>query len=90
MIVPEIDRLSKNGKYNRYELVIATSKTAHLVTDEYCRQRDIAEKKVTSKETDKPIVAMITPALSDEKAVRNAIKLLYDEKYEIVDESIEN
>ena len=37
MIYPSISDLSKNGKYNRYTLVIATSKTARVLTDEYVK-----------------------------------------------------
>ena len=87
MIKPSIEELTKNNKYNRYELVIATSKCAHIVTDEYVRQREEAERKITEKETDKPLASMIDPDLRDEKAVKNAIKMLYDGEYGIVEET---
>ncbi len=87
MIKPSIEELTKDNKYNRYELVIATSKCAHIVTDEYVAQREEAERKITAKETDKPLASMISPELRDEKAVRNAIEMLYDGEYEIVEET---
>ena len=87
MIKPSIEELTKNNKYNRYELVIATSKCAHIVTDEYVRQREEAVRKITANETDKPLDSMIDPDLRDEKAVKNAIKMLYDREYGIVEET---
>ena len=38
MLYPTIDELTK-GKFNRYQLAIATAKCARLVTDEYVHQR---------------------------------------------------
>ena len=87
MIKPSIEELTKNNKYNRYELVIATSKCAHIVTDEYVKQREEAERKITAKETDKPLASKIDADLRDEKAVKNAIKMLYDGEYGIVEET---
>ncbi len=75
IIKPSIDQLTK-GKYNRYELVIATAKTAHLVVDEYVKQRTDAEKKINEKRTDRPLVSMINKDLCDERAVRNAISAI--------------
>ena len=87
MIKPSIEELTKDNKYNRYELVIATSKCAHIATDEYVEQREEAERKITAKETDKPLASMIDADLRDEKAVKNAIKMLYDGEYGIVEET---
>ena len=87
MIKPSIEELTKDNKYNRYELVIATSKCAHIVTDEYVREREEAERKITAKETDKPLASMIRPELRDEKAVRNAIRMLDEGEYAIVEET---
>ena len=59
MLYPTIDELTK-GKYNRYELALATAKCARLITEEYVRQHDAAEKSITgNKETDKPLNTMI-------------------------------
>ena len=73
MLHPTIDELTE-GKYNRYELALATARCARLITDEYVRQHDVAEKNQTgNKETDRPVNTMIDRALRDEKAVKVAI-----------------
>jgi hypothetical protein len=83
MLHPTIDELTK-GKYNRYELALATAKCARLITDEYVRQHDAAEKSITgNKETDRPLNTMIDRELRDEKAVRVAIGRLYNGEYSI-------
>ena len=90
MIYPTIQDLTK-GKYNRYELSIATAKGARLITDEYVRQRMEAESAVGgNKENDKPIAAMIDKKLKDEKAVKNAINRLKSGEYVIVDKADNN
>lgn len=84
MLYPTINDLTK-GKFNRYELSLATAKCARIVTDEYTRQREEAEKAQTgNKETDKPINTLINKELRDEKAVKTAIKRLHEGEYEIV------
>jgi hypothetical protein len=83
MLHPTIEELTK-GEYNRYELALATAKCARLITDEYVRQHDAAEKSITgNKETDRPINTMIDRELRDEKAVRVAIGQLNRGEYEI-------
>lgn len=83
MLHPTIDELTQ-GKYNRYELALATAKCARLITDEYVRQHDAAEKSLTgNKETDKPINTMIERELRDEKAVQVAVNRMYAGKYVI-------
>ena len=83
MLHPTIEELTQ-GNYNRYELALATAKCARLVTNEYVRQHDIAEKSITgNKETDKPLNTMIDRELRDEKAVKVAISRLYEGKYVI-------
>ena len=83
MLYPPIDELTQ-GKYNRYELALATAKCARLITDEYVRQHDAAEKSITgNKETDKPLNTMIDRELRDEKAVKVAIGRLHRGEYEI-------
>lgn len=79
---PTINDLSK-GKYNRYTLVIAAAKGARMVTDEYVRQHDRAEAMIASKETDKPLFALIDKECRDEKAVKVAIDRLMSNKYKI-------
>ena len=70
MIYPTIQELTK-GKYNRYQLAIATAKCARIITDEYDEQRKAAEKVLTgSKEGASSIASLIDPALADEKVQR--------------------
>ena len=86
MIYPTIQDLTK-GKYNRYELAIATAKGARLITDEYVRQRTAAEAATgNGKEGDKPIANMIDKKLKDEKAVKLSIDRLDSGAFEIVEE----
>jgi hypothetical protein len=83
MLHPTIEELTK-GEYNRYELALATAKCARLITDEYVRQHDAAEKSITgNKETDRPINTMIDKELRDEKAVHVAVNRLYAGAYVI-------
>ena len=84
MLYPTINDLTK-GNFNRYELSLATARCARIVTDEYVKQREDAEKSQTgNKETDKPINTMINKELRDEKAVKTAIKRLHEGDYVIV------
>ena len=70
MLYPTINELTK-GEFNRYELSLATARCARLVTDEYVKQREDAEKSQTgNKETDKPINTLISKELRDETAVK--------------------
>ena len=85
MIFPSINDLSK-GKYNKYMLVIATAKCARVITDEYVMQREFAEKKIASKETDKSIAALIKKEYRDEKAVKTAVNRLYEGRFEIIED----
>ena len=80
---PSVEELTKDG-LNRYELVIAAAKCAHLITDEYVEQRAYAEKLIERKETDKPISALIDKDIRDEKAVKNAVERLHAGLYKIV------
>ena len=73
MLYPTINQLT-GGQYNRYELVIATAKCARMVTDEYVRQRETAEKAVAGvKDGDKNLCNMIDKEYRDVKAVKVAI-----------------
>lgn len=89
MIIPSIDDLSKNGQYNRYTLVIAASKCARVLTDEYVKQREYAERLIANKETDKSLISMIKREYRDEKAVKSAINRLYEGEFEITESSPE-
>jgi DNA-directed RNA polymerase subunit K/omega len=84
MLYPTIGELTK-GEFNRYELSLATARCARIVTDEYTKQREGAEKSQTgNKETDKPINTLIDKELRDEKAVKTAIRRIHDGEYVIV------
>ena len=84
MIKPSIDQLTNGGEINRYELVIATSKVARIITDEYCEQRERAEAMIRNQETDKTISALIKGNIRDKKAVENAVQALAAGEFEIV------
>jgi len=89
MLHPTIDELTK-GKYNRYELALATAKCARKITNEYVRQRDAAEKAMTgNKDTDKPLMNMIDREYRDEKAVKIAINRIHQGEYIIVEHAPE-
>lgn len=84
MLYPTIGELTK-GEFNRYELSLATARCARIVTNEYVKQREDAERAQTgNKETDKPINALINKELRDEKAVKTAIRRIHDGEYVIV------
>lgn len=83
MISPSITDLTKN-EFNRYTLAIATAKCARMITDEYVRQREIAEHKIANKETDKSIASMIKKEYRDEKAVKVAVHKLHNKDFVIV------
>ncbi|MBQ4136515.1 MAG: DNA-directed RNA polymerase subunit omega [Clostridia bacterium] len=87
MIYPSIDELTK-GKFNRYTLVVATAKCARLVTDEYVRQREAAEKLISNKETEKSLVAMIKREFRDDKAVKTAINRINSGEFRINEDSL--
>ena len=78
MLYPTIKDLT-GGEFNRYELVIATAKCARMITDEYVRQREAAEKAVASgaKDGEKSISNMIEKEYRDEKAVKVAINHIH-------------
>ncbi|MCQ2435425.1 MAG: DNA-directed RNA polymerase subunit omega [Clostridia bacterium] len=83
MIKPSIEELTHGGEINRYTLVIATAKCARQVTDEYCRQRERAERLIANKETDKPLSALIDTDIRDKKAVENAVERIAAGQYTI-------
>ena len=88
MIYPSIADLTKN-KFNRYELVIGTAKSARLVTDEYVKEREAAEKMIANRETEKPLSSLISPEYRDQKAVKIAIGRMHDGKLKMVRKSEE-
>ena len=83
MITPSIEQLTQ-GKFNRYALVIATAKCARIVTDEYVAQREIAEKNIADKKTEKTIASQIDKDIRDNKAVENAVQRLYRGEFNVI------
>lgn len=86
MINPTIGQLIENNEdINRYSLVVATAKTARIITDEYVIQREYAEK-MAARETDKKnaYYGMVKKEYRDEKAVKNAITGLYEGEFKLV------
>lgn len=84
MLYPTITELTKD-EFNRYELALATAKCARLITDEYVRQREAAEKAATgNKDADRNLIKMINKEYRDEKAVKNAISRISNGEYKIV------
>ena len=83
MIYPTIAELTQNGKFNRYELVVGVAKSARIVTNEYVKQRAIADRMIANRETDKPLASLIDSEYRDQKAVKIAIRRLYDGHYEL-------
>ena len=89
MLYPTIHELTRD-EYNRYELALATAKCARIITDEYVRQREAAEKAATgNKETDRNLINMITKEYRDEKAVKNAITKIHSGEFRIVRGQVE-
>ncbi|MBO5109912.1 MAG: hypothetical protein J6D21_04260 [Clostridia bacterium] len=83
MIYPSIQELTKD-KFNKYTLVIATAKCARLVTNEYTKQRDVAERMIANKETEKSLASMIKKEYRDEKAVKNAVVRMKEGDFRVV------
>lgn len=78
MIYPSIDQLTK-GIYNRYELVIATAKAARKITDMQSSKREEMEKTLGGKESPQDkLYARLEPVVVDEKAVKIAIRKIYE------------
>ena len=84
MIKPSIDQLTNGGEINRYELVIATSKVARIITDDYCEQREKAEQMIREGQTDKSLSSLIRGDIRDRKAVENAVQALAAGEFEII------
>ena len=84
MIYPTITELTKD-EFNRYELALATAKCARIITDEYVRQREAAEKEAAdNKEAGRNLIAKINKEYRDEKAVKNAIGRIHSGEYKMV------
>lgn len=86
MIHPTIGQLIDNNEdINRYSLVIATAKTARIITDEYVKQKDYAEKMAAHDADKKNLYTnIIKKEYRDEKAVKNAITGLYEGEFKVI------
>ncbi len=87
MIYPSISELTNNNEINRYTLVVATAKCARIITDEYVKQREYAEKLSLSKDADKrsTLASLIKREYRDDKAVKTAISGLYAGEFKIIE-----
>lgn len=85
MIFPSIDQLTKGGKYNRYELVIATAKAARKITDIHTARREEMEKNSNSKDfsQDSKAALKFDIPIVEEKAVKTAIQKIYEGEFVI-------
>lgn len=86
MINPTVGELiGQSEDINRYALVVATAKTARIITEEYVKQKDYAEKMAARDSDRKNIYTnMIKKEYRDEKAVKNAVDGLFDGEFKIV------
>lgn len=89
MLYPSIQEIlkatEKDGeeRLNKYSVTMATAKCARMITNEYIKERQIAEKKVANKETDKDLASLITKEYRDEKAVKNALREMKQGDFEV-------
>lgn len=90
MLYPTTEDLT-GGKLNRYQLAIGAARGARIITNEYVKQRVIAEKLQTlqkeagGKEAEKPISAMVDPEYRDQKAVRLSITKISGGEFKLVE-----
>lgn len=84
MLYPTISKLTKD-EFNRYELALATAKCARVITDEYVKQKEAANKAAAgAKDSDKSYMNLINKDYRDEKAVKNAINGIHRGEFKIV------
>ena len=84
MLHPTIDELT-NQEFNRYELALATAKCARMITDEYVRQKEAAERAMgTSKDVDRSVINKLNKEYREEKAIKNALNMIKSGDYKLV------
>ncbi len=84
MLHPTINELQQDGKFNRYEVAIATAKCARMITEEYVQQRELAEREIAiNKDGDHSMANMIDSDLRDQKAVSVAVDKISKGDFEI-------
>lgn len=90
MLSPTTEDLT-GGKLNRYQIAYGTARGARIITNEYVRQRTVAEKlqavlkDAGGKEAEKPIATMVDPEYRDQKSVRLAITKIASGEYTLVE-----
>ncbi len=90
MLYPTTEELT-GGKLNRYQLAIGAARGARIITNEYVKQRVVAEKlqalqkEIGGKEAEKPIAAMVDAEYRDKKAVRLSITKISDGEFKLVE-----
>ena len=86
MIHPSISELTSNSNVNRYTLVVAAAKCARIITEEYVKQREYAEKLALKDGDKKSTVAnLINKDYRDEKAVKLAINGLHEGDFNVIE-----
>ena len=86
MLHPTIDELT-NQNFNRYELALATEKCARIITDEYTRQKEAAERAMgASKDADRSVINKLNKEYREEKALKNALTMIKAGEYKLVKE----
>ena len=80
MLYPTISELTKD-EFNRYELALATAKCARVITDEYVKQREAAEKAATGNKEAIYHAAMMDPHTGAQLSL-DEIVALCDELYD--------
>ncbi len=90
MLYPTTEELT-GGKLNRYQLAIGAARGARIITNEYVKQRVVAEKlqalqkEFGGKEAEKPIAAMVDAEYRDKKAVRLSITKIANGEFTLVE-----
>ena len=73
MLHPTIDELT-NEEFNRYELALATAKCARMITDEYVRQKEAAERAIgNSKDADRSVINKLNKEYREERHSRTLL-----------------
>lgn len=88
MLYPSIQEIlkatEKDGeeRLNKYSIAMVTAKSARVITNEYIKQREEAEKKAKDKD-DKEAYAIVKKEYRDEKAVKNALREIKEGEFEV-------
>ena len=84
MLHPTIQELTTEN-YNRYEIALASAKCARMITDEYVRQKEAAERAMgNSKDADRSVINKLNKEYREEKALKNALTMIKAGDYKLV------